>query len=288
MKTKLKISILLNFGLLGWLMVSLVREAKPVAEPGPRGILAARPESVGPATPSNSPAAKPEPFHWSQFYAKDYHVYVKNLRAAGCPESTLRAIVTADVQAAFQPEIAELESKLSALANRSWAGQLSSRSDGEAWKSELQHFPDEETALISDYLGVIQVSNTLASSLSTAPSPRNHQIVAVDTDAPIAVPLIAQSVDLATLNLDPDQLQAIADLRQRFMEKIGGPNQDPADPAYQARWRTAQAEVDNLMEGMLGSQAYQEYQLRAFAGAQTQSAQNAPAPDPSAPAAAGE
>jgi len=43
-------------------------------------------------------------FHWSQVESPDYHEYVRNLRRIGCPETTLRDIVRADLQQAFQQQ----------------------------------------------------------------------------------------------------------------------------------------------------------------------------------------
>jgi hypothetical protein len=72
---------------------------------------------------------------------------------------------------------------------------------------------------------------------------------------------VFQDVDLAAMNLDAGQRQAIADLRQRFVEALGGPNQDPADPGYRERWLQSQAENDRLLRAMIGVRAWQDYQL---------------------------
>jgi hypothetical protein len=271
MKTAFRVSILLNLGLLSWLLIPPIHRVKPVAEP----IVATPPPAPAMLPPSNPAPANPEPFHWNQLYASNYHAYVKNLRAIGCPESTLRAIVAADVHAVFQPEVDELRKKLSDLAGRSWAGQISSLTNAEAWQAELQQLPGEESAMIADYLG-----ETVATP-SPLPVTRKRRQPVADPDAPVEVPLVAQDVNLTTLHLDEGQLQAIDDLRKIFVQKIGGPNQDPNDPAYLARWRTAQAEVDNLMQGMVGNQAYLDYQQLAFAAAQAHSAQNTQSADAS-------
>ena len=41
-------------------------------------------------------------FHWREIEATDYRVYMANLRRIGCPEETLRDIISADVHALFQ------------------------------------------------------------------------------------------------------------------------------------------------------------------------------------------
>jgi len=80
---------------------------------------------------------------------------------------------------------------------------------------------------------------------------------------PAVLPLVFQEVDLSQLNLNPDQLQAIEDLRQRFLDEIGGLHQDPKDPAYRERWNKNQPEIDNDLRGMIGFAAFQSYQIEA-------------------------
>ncbi|MGO8677236.1 MAG: hypothetical protein ACLQVX_15365 [Limisphaerales bacterium] len=77
----------------------------------------------------------------------------------------------------------------------------------------------------------------------------------------VSTPLVFQDVDLAAMNLDAGQRRAIADLRQRFVEALGGPNQDPAEPGYRERWLQSQAENDSLLRAMIGVRAWQDYQL---------------------------
>ena len=77
------------------------------------------------------------------------------------------------------------------------------------------------------------------------------------------LPLVFQEVDLSQLNLNPDQLQAIEDLRQRFLDEIGGLHQDPKDPAYRERWNKSQPEIDNDLRGMIGFADFQNYQIEA-------------------------
>jgi hypothetical protein len=77
------------------------------------------------------------------------------------------------------------------------------------------------------------------------------------------MPLVLQSIDLTTMNLSDDQKQVIADIRQSFLDQIGGTNQDPNDPAYLERWQQAQPEADSMLRGMLGTSFFQDYQLVA-------------------------
>lgn len=58
-------------------------------------------------TPLSSASTRPA-FDWRQVESTDYPTYIKNLRATGCPEQTVRDIVTADVAATFAARRAEL------------------------------------------------------------------------------------------------------------------------------------------------------------------------------------
>lgn len=205
------------------------------------------------STPVNLPAAEPAPFSWSQLDAKDYHVYVKNLRAIGCPEPTVRAIVTADVDAVYRSYDRQLKESLSKLENGSLANQLGSFNSEQAMKVELQHIPEEEASKINDLLGLKAASEPGA--------------VASVAAANLSVPLVLQNVDLEGLDLSDSQKQVIADLRGDFIRQIGGTNQDLNDPTYVARWREAQPAADNMLEAMLGNNAYTKYEIVAHQNA---------------------
>jgi len=82
-------------------------------------------------------------------------------------------------------------------------------------------------------------------------------------EQPVLMPLVFQTVDLSQLDLNARQLQAIDDLRQRFLDEIGGPHQDLTDPGYRERWKKSQPELDNDLRGMIGFAAFQNYQVEA-------------------------
>lgn len=83
------------------------------------------------------------------------------------------------------------------------------------------------------------------------------------SERPAVLPLVFQEIDLSQLNLNPDQLQAIEDLRQRFLDEIGGLNQDTHDPGYRERWNSSQPVIDSDLRGMIGFAAFQNYQIEA-------------------------
>jgi hypothetical protein len=84
-------------------------------------------------------------------------------------------------------------------------------------------------------------------------------------EQPVLMPLVFQNVNLSQLNLDAGQLEAIDDLRQRFLDEIGGLDQDLNDPKYWERWIKSQPEIDNDLRGMIGVAAFQNFQVEAAA-----------------------
>lgn len=248
MNRLLKVSISLNLALAGGMMWIWL-ERHPVSQAVPKTL---PPTNAGAAiAPPVTSGAALEPFRWSQLEATDYHIYVKNLRGIGCPEPTLRAIVTADVHAACQVQARELEGKISALGAVSWTNQISADDTKAALDSELQQIPAEEAAMINDLLGYQPVPAKVANKRQPKP------------DRPIALPLAMQEIDPTVMNLNDGQKQVIAEIRQNFLEQVGGANQDPTDPAYLERWQRAQPAADAMMRGMLGTSFYQFYQLAA-------------------------
>lgn len=59
-------------------------------------------------TPLPSPGPNRAVFDWRQVESPDYRTYIQNLRATGCPEQTVRDIVTADVVQAYTGKRSEI------------------------------------------------------------------------------------------------------------------------------------------------------------------------------------
>jgi hypothetical protein len=102
-----------------------------------------------------------------------------------------------------------------------------------------------------------QPAPSQVSTSTETPSRRQSQ------ERPAVLPLVFQEVDLTRLNLNRDQLQAIDDLRQTFVDQIGGLEQNPTDPAYRERWLKSQPQIDDDLRGMIGVAAFQDYQIES-------------------------
>jgi len=108
-------------GLAIWQVRLLEQEALPNA-PGSESLASSRgaltssftnKAPAGPRTFLNPHAASnPPAFQWTQVETEDYRAYLANLRKIGCPEQTVRDIITADLVQSYAPK------RFQALTNR--------------------------------------------------------------------------------------------------------------------------------------------------------------------------
>jgi hypothetical protein len=54
----------------------------------------------------------------------------------------------------------------------------------------------------------------------------------------------------------PQMAAALKALQQDFLDAVGGPNQDPADPAYYGRWVAARKSLDEQYRLLVGNQTF--------------------------------
>jgi hypothetical protein len=300
MKATLKISLLLNFGLLSGLLFVLAagRTNPPRATPPTQ--LDHTPSAAAAAVPATTVPVGGEgrPFNWSQVEASDYRTYIANLRSIGCPEQTIRDIITADVDSQYAPRREPLERERTgkAFAERTAAERA------------LQDMRKEEASLITGLLGAPTTAVKASTGAAEAPSSGSVLQGPVDTTsmplvsqsaapsvsalntgtsaaalgapssgsvrtaapATISLPLVLQDVDPSVLKLNAQQAQVVNDLHQKFIEEVGGPNQNPNDPAYGQRWQASQPQADLDLRGMIGIRAWEAYQMAAWDNAQEQ------------------
>lgn len=190
------------------------------------------------------------PFRWNQLESTDdYRSYVANLRAIGCPESTIRAIVTADFEAAAQFEKRQLQ----------LAGP----------HSDVISLPATEQAILRA-LGTNEISSsageteTAASSTSILRERLAKERFGGQTAARASYPIVFQNAVQNDSSLTENQKAAVRQLQQQFVDALGGAGRNPADPAYRARWQTAQQDADEALRAQLGNQAYNNYKLQHY------------------------
>lgn len=182
------------------------------------------------------------PFRWSQLESTDYRTYLANLRRVGCPEQTIRDILTADVDSLYAPRRERLERALNA--------SFAARPEVEA---QLAGLRSEEASSLAWLLG-----DTTPAPESAAKEP---PWVLAKRNARSVMPLVFGNIDPVALQLDQGQMAVINQVRQMFQDEVGA--QDHNDPTYRQRWNAAQRNADDMLRGILGSKVYVQYQLQA-------------------------
>jgi hypothetical protein len=264
MKPAFKISIWLNLGLLCSLIFVVVSRRKETA--------AIPPQVVAVPVPVAAARQPPKPFRWGQLEStNDYRVYVANLRAIGCPEPTIRDIVSGDAERGFSFERAQLgldgsgSGKWSRLQQAQTVATLLGKpapiaeAAATAQNSAIHTLPDDGTQVAKVQTGA---QNAEQSSVNPAQNVKPPPKLAT-TYVP-SYPLAFENVNQDVLNLSAGQKAAIQQVQQQFVNEVGDPNQDPSSPAYLAKWQTAQSSADDMLRGLLGTQAYMAYEQQQY------------------------
>lgn len=273
MKTALRISIGLNLCLVGGLIyfVAIQRTTKTDITTDTNTATASSEPEAAPASSANATAVNgvPRPFRWSQLVCtNDYRQFVANLRAIGCPETTIRDIVAGDAGQAFAFKRAQL--KLDGSGSGPWSnaheaqlvatllGEQPVGADALALTLNVGNDGNREQSKNDSAMEIPQAGTGIQSE-----QPR-RRVATFATPATPVYPLAFRQVDLASLGFGAAEKAAIDRVRQEFVNEIGGVGQDPDDPAYLARWQKAQANADDALRGALGSQAFLAFQFQQY------------------------
>ena len=95
-----------------------------------------------------------------------------------------------------------------------------------------------------------------------APVPR----IPVVPDARFQLPLAFQPVNSEALT--PAIQNKLTQLQEQFVQAIGD-TRNPADPAFQNRWMTAQIEADMQYRALFGWSAFEEMEIQRAQSAAT-------------------
>jgi hypothetical protein len=256
----LYLSLAANGLLLGAVLVFWSKRAEPAVQAPASAPLVESPKpllsSALPATTAPDPSPRP-PLAWSDLESADYPTYIRNLRGIGCPEETIRDIITADVAALYLIRRQELS------ADR----QLTEVAD-EALRRE-------QAALLATLLDPAPVANSAARQQLATPAPAGgSKAAARKKDAPIVLPVV-MAEPAPSLGLTEQQKERLVNLRQEFIASLGGPDQNPEDPAYLSRWVAAQPKFDEQFKTLFGAKAFAEQQAIAARLTAQEEAQNA-------------
>lgn len=253
MKVISRVSLILNLGFAAWVAFLFVNERKSNATQLPTAISSSPNSEASESTSSPAPDIAAKPFRWASVESTNYRTYIANLRGIECPEQTIRDIITADVDASlYSPRRVQLKQKMEGKVKAEPEGAVFAQDEYERGLEELK---GEESALIASLLGTQNPQASTGVVVSWA-----HSRI----EQPTVMPLVFQDVDPAVLHLNDSQAAIINEIRQDFLEQVGGANQNPNDPAYRQRWLPAQRQADEMLQGMLGSAFVQKYELQVM------------------------
>jgi hypothetical protein len=234
-KNPLRLSIAANLALSG-LVVWLMREKSAGTPRHAAAPIQATngPVEIHPIQTTVEPVVISKPFRWSELESTDYRTYLANLRNIGCPEQTIRDILTADIDSVFAQKRAQVENT----------------SSGGLAETQLRQLRGQEVSFLAALLG--------DAPQFAAPAPQKPPWLLARREVQPAPPLVFGNLDLPALKLNSDQIAAIGQVREEFRNQLGV--QDTNDPAYAQRWNRARRDADDTVRGLLGSKVYLQLQ----------------------------
>jgi hypothetical protein len=231
MKQALKVSLLLNLLLAGWIAWLNWHPPKSESPKSPDTLSAINRELAQRVEDQPPPAKK---FRWSQLESTDYRQYINNLRAIGCPRQTIRDIITADVHSLY-----------AARGEQSGHEPL----QAQIRAAKLLALRAEENSVLLALLGPQPAGDISESARATRAQAQNNNV---------SIPLAYRPIDFSALNLNEDQLESVQYLRNAFQRELRDPGYDRSSPEYARQWQSAQAQSDLMLRGMLGTKLYDQ------------------------------
>ena len=244
-KSILTISLILNALALG-VCVKLM-PVKYVTESANRSLEVPPPASTLPVVQAPS-------FSWTQIQSEDNATLITNLRRIGCPEQTIRWIITGKLDDFYAEKSRTLPHSISTEEDLKKLEQYENR-----MLSNLLSSPTPQMSTKEVPQNRMENSGTTAQEGESLQGESNSVL----KEEPIQLPVAFQNVNPAEVQLDPLQQGAVAQVQQQFLDAVGGSNQNPNDPAYRQRWVKAQPQYDEQLMIKLGTEAYNLYQINA-------------------------
>ena len=248
MNTKgiLTFSLIANLALLGTVGYLVTKsgsdKSPPVApfptHPLPKAQIASR-SLVGSKNSGQSESnAAVTQINWRMVESEDYRQYIENLRAIGCPEETIRDIITADVNKLFAARRKEMRAASTNKFEFWKAGNMFSGMMDEEKIKQKQALSEEKRELLKTLLGVEPL------------------------EKPDMASLISPLEDM--FDFLPEEKQGkVIDLMQSLQTKMMKAYKDGApDTADMKEMQKAQKEMESEMARILTPEELENYQLR--------------------------
>ena len=179
-----------------------------------------------------------------------------NLRGVGCPERTIRDILGAEIGRRY-------DEKRDALNAQHGKGEIGA-ADLQVAVAKMW---DEQNDLIGRLFSTR--SSFGADGLVThLPGSASPQDVARERHQRAIQGISGETAPIAFLEPDPSlglneaQMEAWNQVYERFAAAVGGPGQNPNDPAYRERWQEAQVKADDQLKALFGAANVIQWEMR--------------------------
>ena len=183
-------------------------------------------------------------FHWTDVESTDYAEYIRNLRAIGCPERTIRDIIVADVNDLFAQRI----NREVVLPDQQWWLAEPNMDVFESAANQIRALEEEKNQLLASLLG----PNWNSSPQTSAGDP-------IRLDGAV-LSALDPNTKAALFQIEANALKA----REAYLTQARENGMEP-DPAELARMRQ---EVRRELAGILNPEQLEEYLLRYSATSQ--------------------
>jgi hypothetical protein len=222
----LKLSVLFNLVLLSVVayLAHRLQDHSPLSHPisssssGDPVSFSSPPPALTTFTPPRpSPQPEAPAFNWSQVESADYKTFIKNLRAIGCPEQTIRDIISADVAQNFSKQRAEI------ITSRDhdflyWHTPSTSPAQAAAFAQQKAALDAQMRTTLSELLGPDATladttpywrASEIDHKLSFLPQDVRRQVEALDLRYQEVNSQIKSLTDWNPISNDPTELQAV-------------------------------------------------------------------------------
>lgn len=190
---------------------------------------------------------------WQQLEAPDFATYIANLRRAGCPEHTLRAIIQPEVRQVVRAQQHEKGSPMNEPA-----------------------LAAEETRLMESLLAGPRVEPSVSSPPTAAGAHETPvQLPSLTSTAPAAFlignapddPVLTSeglSISPSDRSLPPETLKRLAEMRREFGEQTSSsPTTGTTATDPEVQWRKARRESDDMFIARYGGDYFMKVQQQA-------------------------
>lgn len=174
---------------------------------------------------------------WRNVESEDYRKYIGNLRSIGCPEETIRDIITADVNKLFVQRRRELTTGGKKFEFWKTGNPMAAMMDPEKMEKQ-QALNKEKSALLKELLGVEPAAET----------------------ANMFAGMFETMLDFLPTDKQGKVTQLLQDAQVKIMKSMGKGGQPDADDAKQMS--KVQKDLEADLAKILSPQEFEDYQLR--------------------------